>query len=149
MEKKQKFSIWYVLLGIWFVFIIQNFMVAAFEIKTIPYSQFLQLLKENKISEVAISSNRIQGKYKENGVSPAKETMFKTVRVDPETSKLLEQYNVNFKGEIESQFLPTLLSWIIPVFLFFGVWYFLMKRMAGQQPGFMTLGKNKAKVYMQ
>jgi cell division protease FtsH len=41
--------------------------------------------------------------------------------VDPETSKLLEQYNINFKGEIESQFLPTLLSWVIPVFLFFGV----------------------------
>jgi cell division protease FtsH len=75
--------------------------------------------------------------------------MFKTVRVDPETSKLLEQYNINFKGEIESQFLPTLLSWVIPVFLFFGVWYLLMKRMTGQQPGFMTLGKNKAKVYLQ
>jgi ATP-dependent Zn protease len=27
----------------------------------------------------------------------------------------------------------------------FSIWYFLMKRMAGQQPGFMTLGKNKAK----
>jgi cell division protease FtsH len=24
-----------------------------------------------------------------------------------------------------------------------------MKRMAGQQAGFMTLGKNKAKIYMQ
>jgi cell division protease FtsH len=30
-----------------------------------------------------------------------------------------------------------------------GIWFFLMKRMAGQQPGFMTLGKNKAKIYMQ
>ena len=75
--------------------------------------------------------------------------MFRTVRVDADTSKLLEQYNVNFKGEIESQFLPTLLSWIVPVFLFVDVWYFLMKRMAGQQPGFMTLVKNKAKIYMQ
>ena len=149
MEKQQKFSIWYVILGIWFVFIIQNYMVSAFEIKTITYSQFLKLLKENKIIEVAISSNQIQGKYKEGEGAPAKDIVFKTVRVDPETSKLLEQYNVNFKGEIESQFLPTLLSWVIPVFLFFGVWYFMMKRMSGQQPGFMTLGKNKAKVYMQ
>ncbi len=149
MEKQQKFSIWYVILGIWFVFIIQNYMVSAFEIKTITYSQFLKLLKENKIIEVAISSNQIQGKYKEGEGAPAKDIVFKTVRVDPETSKLLEQYNVNFKGEIESQFLPTLLSWVIPVFIFFGVWYFMMKRMSGQQPGFMTLGKNKAKVYMQ
>ena len=124
-------------------------MGSAFESKTITYSQFLKLLKENKISEVAISSNQIQGKYKEAEGAAAKDIAFKTVRVDQETSKLLEEYDLNFKGEIESQLLPTLLSWVIPVFLFFGVWYFMMKRMSGQQPGFMTLGKSKAKVYMQ
>ena len=147
MEKQHKFSIWYVLLGIWVVLILQNYITAMFAIKTIPYSEFLKLLKENKVVEVAISANQIEGKIKESATG--KEQMFKTVRVDPDTSKLLEQYNVNFKGEIESHFLPTLLSWIVPVLLFFGFWYFLMKRMAGQQPGFMTLGKNKAKIYMQ
>jgi len=149
MQKHHKFSLWYVLLGIWFVLILQNYMVSAFAIKTIPYSEFLNLLKEGRITQVAISPNQIQGAYKEDQGDAAKEIRFKTVRVDPDTSKLLEQYNVHFKGEIESQFLPTLLSWIIPVFLFFGIWYFMMKRMAGQQPGFMTLGKNKAKIYMQ
>jgi cell division protease FtsH len=147
MEKRQKFSIWYVLLGIWIVLILQNYMTTVFAIKTIPYSEFLKLLKENKVTEVAISANQIQGKIKENDTG--KEQMFRTVRVDSDTSKLLEQYNVNFKGEIESRFFPALLSWVVPVFLFFGVWYFMMKRMAGQQPGFMTLGKNKAKIYMQ
>ena len=147
MEKRHKFSIWYVLLGIWCVLILQNYITAMFAIKTIPYSEFLKLLKENKVVEVAISANQIEGKIKDS--ANGKEQMFKTVRVDPDTSKLLEQYNVNFKGEIESHFLPTLLSWIVPVLLFFGFWYFLMKRMAGQQPGFMTLGKNKAKIYMQ
>jgi cell division protease FtsH len=147
MEKRQKFSIWYVLLGVWFVLLLQNTITTMFAIKTIPYSEFLKLLKENKVVEVAITANQIQGKIKDDG--SGKEQMFRTVRVDQDTSNLLEQYNVNFKGEIESQFLPTLLSWIVPVFLFFGLWYFLMKRMAGQQPGFMTLGKNKAKIYMQ
>ncbi len=149
MEKHHKFSIWYVLLAIWFVLIIQNYLVSAFAIKTIPYSEFLKLLKENKVIEVAIGANQIQGKIKDGEGPKPKETLFKTVRVDPDTSKLLEQYNVDFKGEIESNFLPTLLSWILPVFIFFGLWYFLMKRMTGQQPGFMTLGKNKAKIYMQ
>jgi cell division protease FtsH len=147
MEKRQKFSIWYVLLGIWFVLILQNYITSMFAIKTIPYSEFLKLLKENKVVEVAISANQIEGKLKDEATG--EEQMFKTVRVDPDTSKLLEQYNVNFKGEIESHFLRNLLSWIVPVFLFFGLWFFLMKRMAGQQPGFMTLGKNKAKIYMQ
>jgi len=147
MEKRHKFSIWYVLLAVWLVLLLQNYITTMFAIKTIPYSEFLNLLKENKVTEVAISADQIQGKIK--GDATEKEQMFRTVRVDPDTANLLEKYNVNFKGEIESRFLPTLLSWIVPVFLFFGLWYFLMKRMAGQQPGFMTLGKNKAKVYMQ
>ena len=147
MEKRQKFSIWYVLLGIWFVLILQNYITTMFAVKTIPYSEFLKLLKENKVIEVAITANQIQGKVKEG--PDGKEQMFRTVRVDPDTSDLLQQYDVKFKGEIESRFLLTLLSWVVPVFLFFGLWFFLMKRMAGQQPGFMTLGKNKAKIYMQ
>jgi cell division protease FtsH len=149
MEKRQKFSIWYVLLGIWIVLIMQQYLVSLFAIETIPYSRFLKLLSEGKIEEVAISSNQIQGKLKAGTVTEGNKKMFKTVRVDKETSELLNRYDVAFKGEVESTFLRSLMSWIIPVFLFFGIWYFMMKRMAGQQPGFMTLGKNKAKIYVE
>jgi len=41
-------------------------LISAFAIKTIPYSEFLRLLKENKIAEVAISANKIQGKRKDS-----------------------------------------------------------------------------------
>ncbi|MEE4603179.1 MAG: ATP-dependent zinc metalloprotease FtsH [Desulfobacteraceae bacterium] len=149
MQKQYKFSIWYVLLGFWIVLIVHNILVSAFAIKTIPYSEFLTLLKENKVVEVAIRADQIQGKLKESESGADKAALFRTVRVDPDTSKLLEQYNVPFKGEIESRFLANLFSWLIPIFIFFGIWFFLMKRMSGQQPGFMTLGKNKAKIYMQ
>ena len=148
MEKHYKFSIWYVLLGIWMVLIVQQYIGSLFAIEVIPYSKFLQLLKENKIIEVAITTNQIQGKMKVDS-DPGKEKAFRTVRVDSETSKLLELYNVNFKGEIESDFLPRLFSWIIPTALFFAIWFFFMRRMMGQQQGFMTLGKNKAKIYME
>jgi cell division protease FtsH len=149
MDKKQKFSIWYLLLGIWVVLIAHNLIFSAFAIKTIPYSEFLKLLKENKVSEVAISTNQIQGKMQGDQGTSQKDTLFRTVRVDPETSKLLEEYNVAFKGEIESRFFANLFSWLLPIFIFFGIWYFMMRRMSGQQPGFMTLGKNKAKIFMQ
>ncbi|MEW5909110.1 MAG: ATP-dependent metallopeptidase FtsH/Yme1/Tma family protein, partial [Thermodesulfobacteriota bacterium] len=149
MEKHYKFSIWYVVLGIWVVLILQNLLLSAFAVRTIPYSQFLNLVKSGRILEVAITANKIQGKMKENGEAERREVLFKTVRVDPEISTLLDQYQVTFKGEIESNFLPTLLSWIVPTALFFGVWFFLMRRMMGQQQGFMTLGKNKAKIYME
>lgn len=148
MEKHHKFSIWYLLLGVWVVLLVQDMIFSAFAIQTIPYSQFLKKLKENKIVEVAISSNKIQGKMKTDGAVGDKETAFRTVRVDPEISTLLDQYNVTFKGEIESRFLPTLLSWIVPTAIFFGVWIFFFKRMSGQQAGFMALGR-KAKIYME
>jgi cell division protease FtsH len=136
------------LLGVWVVLLVQDMIFSAFAIHTIPYSQFLKKLKENKIVEVAISSNKIQGKMKTDDAAGDKETAFRTVRVDPEISTLLDQYNVTFKGEIESRFLPTLLSWIVPTAIFFGVWIFLFKRMSGQQQGFMALGR-KAKIYME
>jgi len=118
-------------------------------IKTIPYSQFLDLVKENRVTEVAISANQIQGKMKTDKSDPNKVEPFRTLRVDPEISTLLDKYGVTFKGQVESTFLRDLFSWIFPIALFVGVWYFLMKRMTGQQAGFMTLGKNKSKIYMQ
>ncbi len=149
MEKHQKFSVWYVLIGIWIVLLLQNLLVTMFAIQTIPYSKFLKLLNENRIREVAITANKIQGKMLAEGADQGKEVMFRTIRVDPDLSERLEQHSVTFKGEIESTFLRDLLSWILPVLLFGGIWYFVMKRMTGQQAGFMTIGKNKARIYME
>jgi cell division protease FtsH len=148
MEKHHKFSIWYVLLGIWVVLIIQSYIASMFASQIIPYSQFLGLLKAGKIAEVAVTANQIEGKMKVDG-APSESKAFKTIRVDPDLSNLLDQYKVTFKGEIESTFLRDLFSWVFPLLLFVGVWYFLMKRMGSQQAGFMTLGKNKAKIYME
>ena len=148
MQKHYKFSLWYVVLGIWVVLIVQNYIASMYAVQIIPYSQFLSLLKAGKVTEIAVSANQIQGKMRVDG-TPEVFKPFKTIRVDPDLAKVLEQYPVTFKGEIESTFLRDLFSWIFPLLLFVGVWYFLMKKMGGQQAGFMTLGKNKAKIYMQ
>ena len=151
MEKHHKFSIWYVLLAVWAILIIENILFGFFTIKTIPYSQFLDLVREGKISEVAISQNQIQGRMiaEKGGANGAeKGTEFRTVRVDPEISDLLAKNNITFKGEIQSTFFRDLLSWVVPIFIFVGVWFFIMRRMMGQQPGFMSIGKNKARIYM-
>jgi cell division protease FtsH len=146
LEKQHKFSVFYILIGVWVVLIVQSYIASMFAVKTIPYSQFMTMLKTGKVTEIAVSLDKIQGKMKDAG---GKIVDFKTVRVDQELSKTLEQYNVTFKGEIESTFVRDIISWVLPIFLFIGIWYFLMKRMGGQQPGFMSLGKNKAKIYME
>jgi len=145
MERHHKFSLWYLLIGIWIVLLIQNYLATLFAIKSIPYSEFLRLLKQDRIKEIAVSSNLITGKMIGDDGKPH---LFKTIRVDPELSELLSQYNIIFKGKMESTFLRDLMSWVVPIFLFLAIWYFFFRRMMGQQ-GFMTLGKNKAKIYMQ
>jgi cell division protease FtsH len=148
MKKEHKFSLFYILLAVWAVLLIQSYLASMMSSQVIPYSQFLKLLKDGKVSEVAITANRIEGKMKVEG-KPGEPQPFRTIRVDQDLSELLDKYQVTFKGEVESTVLRDLFSWIFPIIIFFGIWYLLMKKMGGQQAGFMTLGKSKAKIYME
>lgn len=149
MEKQHKYSIWYVLIAIWIVLILHNVIVQMFAVERLAYSEFVKALNEGRVVEVAITENRIQGKVKEIQDGQEVEKTFTTVRVDPDVSELLEKHNVRFKGVIESNFLRNLASWIFPILLFVGIWYFMMRRLAAQQGSFLTLGKKKARVYME
>ena len=62
MEKQHKFSLWYVLLGVWVILIIHDVIYSFFAVKTIPYSEFLDLVKKGGVAEVAISQNRVEGR---------------------------------------------------------------------------------------
>ena len=148
MEKHHKFSIWYVLIAIWVVLIVHDVMVNMFAVEHIPYSDFIKALEQGKVIEVAITVDRIQGKMKTMQDGKEVEKMFTTVRVDQNLSQLLEKYNVTFKGVTENNFLKNLASWVIPILIFFGIWYFMMRRLTAQQGSFLALGK-KAKVYME
>ena len=147
MEKKHKVSIWYVILGIWGVLFLQQYIASMFVVEVIPYSRFLELIHENKVAEVAVSVNQIQGKLKND--AGGNERQFRTIRVDADMSDLLKSSDAVFKGEIESNFMAALMSWVVPTALFFGIWYYLMRHMGRQQAGFMRLGGNKAKIYVQ
>jgi cell division protease FtsH len=67
---------------------------------------------------------------------------------DPTLLQDLKQHGVNYKGKIESHFLSHLISnWIIPFGILFLVWGWIMRKMGKGGPGFLNLGKNKAKIY--
>ena len=135
--------------AIWMAFLLLNSFSTGVGIKSIPYSEFLRLAREGKVSEVAVTDNVIQGKMFPEDATSDKAEVFQTVRVDGEISGLLEENGIEHTGKIQSNFLSNLLAWVFPVLLFVGIWYFLMKRFQQQQGGFMTLGKNKAKIYME
>lgn len=147
MEKRTKFSIWYVLLAFWAVMLLQNAITQAYRVQHIPYSEFITALEKGRVMEVAITENRIQGKLKtSDGGEKIQE--FSTVRVDPTISDQLTKYSVKYTGVIESTFLRDLMSWIVPIMIFMVIWYYFFRKMGAQQ-GFLSLGKNKAKVYME
>ncbi len=147
MKKQHRFSIWYAIIGMWAVLFLHNMIAGSLTVKNIPYSEFVKAVKEGKVSEIAISENEIQGRMMGSEDGEASNTLFRTIRVDPEISQLMDENNVKYAGRLENNFFGTLLSWLIPIGIFFGIWLFMMRRFQ-QQSGFMAIGKNKAKIYV-
>jgi cell division protease FtsH len=76
---------------------------------------------------------------------------FETVRVDdPNLVQELAAHQVKVSGTVETTFWRDALGWLIPIGLL-GAFWVLMARRVGQsgQNGFMTVGRSKAKVYME
>ena len=150
MNKKTKFNIWYVFIAVWGVFLIHSLWVQTLQVEQIPYSQFETYLQEERVSEIRIGQDYIQGKLKDPAEGQPEN--FITIRVDPAFADKLATYHVKFAGEIENTIIHDILSWVLPVLLFFGLWMFLMRRFAqreGLGGGFMSIGKSKAKIYME
>lgn len=117
-------------------------------VQSIPYSQFLQLLNEQKVSDLRVEKDQISGKLQ----APIDgHNLFSTVRVDPALATDLAQSGVGFTGVNENTFLNGLLGWLLPFFLIMVIWHFLFRGMAEKQGvgGLMNIGKSRAKVFVQ
>jgi cell division protease FtsH len=109
-------------------------------VETIPYSQFKQYIAEGNIGKLTIGPENINGTLKGEPVQK-----FTTIRVnDPDLVKDLDEHKVNYSGHYESKFLSTLLSWVIPIGIFFLIWRYAMKKM-GPGMGVMSLARAKPK----
>ena len=148
MDKKQQFNLWYLVLALAAVVFIQGWWQTYTTVEQLEYSEFLSYLKKGEITEVSVSQNTIEGKFKtpQNGKS-----YFATTRVDPAIANDLAQYNVKFSGRTSNGFIATLLSWIVPVLFFFALYMFFFRRIIEKQGlgGMMSVGKSKAKVYVE
>ena len=146
MDRRARFHLGYWVAALIGLALLQYAIGLGQQIATIPYSQFQQLLHDGKVAEIGISDRFIQGRLKEP--LPGGQTRFATTRVDPEFAQDLQRYNVTYTGQVESTFLRDLLSWIIPVALFFGLWMFMLRRMGGGA-GLMQVGRSKARIYVE
>ncbi|HSN84056.1 MAG TPA: ATP-dependent zinc metalloprotease FtsH [Polyangiales bacterium] len=118
-------------------------------VATIPYSEFERLLEEGKVKEVVVTDDVLRGELTEpiDG-----KTRFSTNRIDNDLAETLQGHGVEYSKEQQSPLLQALASWLLPLLLLFGFWIFLSRRMAamgGPGAGLMSVGKSKAKVYME
>ncbi|HEX4585620.1 MAG TPA: ATP-dependent zinc metalloprotease FtsH [Burkholderiaceae bacterium] len=150
MNQKTQGNIIYVVFAILGVLTLQNAWVQYRAIEPLAYSDFLRQLKDGNVEEIAIAANVIQGKLKK--ALPDGRKQFVTTRVDPELAKDLDTYGVKFTGVIENTFFKDLLGWVVPALAFAGIWFFLIRRLqdrAGIGTGLLSIGKSKAKVYVE
>ncbi len=165
MEKKTRFNIIYFLVALLLLFTIQNYFLQR-NVITIGYGDFRTLLQEDMVRNLEVSTDTISGELTDkapdrlialrNEKDPKtidhirKTKVFTTVRMeDPDLVKDLARLGVRYTVIPQSTWLMTLLSWVLPILLFFGLWAFLFRRMGQAGAGLMAVGKSKAKVYVE
>ncbi|AJE47538.1 ATP-dependent zinc metalloprotease FtsH [Celeribacter indicus] len=148
MEKKTEFNIWYWVLAFIAVIFLQDVIAGAREVAPISYSQFETYLDEGRIASVMVGSDTITGSFE----SPVDgRSQFVTTIVDPAILARLDAADVEISGVRQNTWLGTILSWLLPAFVFFALWMLLFRKLADKQGfgGFMQVGKSRAKVYME
>jgi cell division protease FtsH len=113
--------------------------------RSIPYSEFKQLVKSGQVAEISIGDQAIRGTLKSGD---AKSKAFTVTRVeDPKLTEELEGSGVKYTGEVMNRWLPELLGWVVPLLFLVGIWGFFFRRMSGAEGGVMSFARSKAKIY--
>ncbi|TLS70846.1 ATP-dependent zinc metalloprotease FtsH [Aliarcobacter thereius] len=115
--------------------------------KTVPYSELKKLIPSGKIEYVGIGNTIIKAISKHDGMQ---RVTYNARRVVPDETliKELENNGIAYGGINEENVLSDILfGWVLPIFLFFAIWMFLVKRMqksmGGGSGGILGIGSSK------
>ncbi len=128
--------------------------IQRYSVKEVSYSEFLKMLEEGQIKSVQIDETQIAFTPTQQ-LDDGKTTYFVTNRVtaDEKIVDRLIDANVEFAQVVPeemSPFIEFLLSWVVPLVIFYALGSFMFKRMSKQLGGnSMTFGKSNAKIYVE
>ncbi|HEY9226587.1 MAG TPA: AAA family ATPase, partial [Gemmatimonadaceae bacterium] len=143
-------------------YLLQTFLLRP-ATEPLAYSDFKALLAKGGVRDLLISDQTISGRFKLDSarsvlppsrmaeLAKSKDSLhaFVTTRVeDPTLVSQLQAANVRYTGQTRNSWIWIMLSWFLPVVLLFWFWRRLLSG-AGQRTGLMSIGKSKAKVYME
>ncbi|SDK23309.1 ATP-dependent zinc metalloprotease FtsH [Pseudomonas indica] len=148
MNKQHQWNVGYFLIAFAVLLMFQEWWASRNAVEALPYSEFVRLLKQDKLTELVVEQRQISGKLKEpvNGRS-----YFITERVEPDLADELAATGVTFRGKAENTVLASILGWVLPFILIVALWSFFFRGIAEKQGfgGLVNVGKSKAKVFVQ
>jgi cell division protease FtsH len=109
---------------------------------------FINRVENGNVARASVGQNEIIYELKDaNGEQPK---IFRTNPVlDLELPKRLEDNGVEFTAALpKSNWLGSILGWIVPPLIFVAIWQFFISRSAGGAQGALSLTKSRAKVYV-
>lgn len=150
MDKKVHINFWYIVIAALSFMLFQQWWYQRQTVETVPYSEFLALLDAGKLESIEISESKIRGELRATTFSGAK--FVNAIRVDADLARDFTEYDVEFSGVIERNIIPNFIGLVLPILIFVGIWLFFIRNMVGKQGGaggLMSIGKSKAKVYVE
>jgi cell division protease FtsH len=115
--------------------------------KTIPYSELKSLISSGQIEYVGIGNTQIRAVSKSN---TGQVITYTARRVVPDETLVasLEKNGINYGGINEENILADILfGWVLPIFIFLGIWMFISRKMSksmgGGGGGLLGIGSSK------
>ena len=146
-DQEMRRNVGFAIIAVIGVLLLQSLIAELQRTEQIPYSEFEAELEKGNIESVTVGSETLTGTYAEPVEGKSR---FATRRVEGDLARRLEKAGVEYDGKLENTIWGEILSWLIPIGLFLGLWYFLFRRMAQQQGAMgsqlMQIGKSNAKV---
>lgn len=145
---QKRISFYHIFLALLLFFILKSF-VDGVDSQKVKYSDYKTYLKKGEVEEVTITGEVVRGKFK--NPKEGKE-YFETFLVKPEVSQELEKYGVKYDSGGSDSF-NNILIYFLPTILLIGFWYYILRRgmkgLTGGGGSFMSIGKSKAKIYVE
>ncbi len=116
-----------------------------------PYSMFIHRIQEQEVVRASVGQNEIRYQVKDSVTGEDGDVYTTTPIFDLQLPQLLEDNGVEFAAvpPPKGQWFSSLLGWVIPPLIFIGVWRFFLARNGGGPQGALSIGKSKAKVYVE
>jgi cell division protease FtsH len=120
------------------------------QIPGVPYSLFIHQVQEGEVARVQVGQSQIRYQLKDT-VGTTEQVFSTTPIFDLGLPNLLEEKGVEFAAAPPPRngWIGSLVGWVIPPLIFVGIWQFFARRGNGGAQGMLSIGKSKAKVYVE